>query len=99
MPFSQDGPDIIVYFDRLQPTLYMLKNPEYLVGHVLAHEIGHRLMATDGHASSGLMKARWSAFDILNMASARMQFTPEHAWLIRMNLIAPCPSMAGTRPQ
>jgi hypothetical protein len=103
LPFSQNSTEIVVYYDRLQPMLETLHYPEYLLGHVLAHEIGHGLMRTDAHATNGVMKARWSVADIHTMSSARMEFTPEHALLMRMNLLGKCTSepapflVAGTR--
>ncbi len=98
-PFAQDGVGIFVFYDRLQPMFDLLKQPEYLLGHVLAHEIGHQLMGTDSHSETGLMKARWSAMDIYGMPAGRMKFTPEFAQMIRRNLADPCTQMAGGRRQ
>lgn len=42
-----------------------------LLGHVIAHEIGHVLQRVSRHSSSGVMKAHWNAEDL-----ARMQFHP-----------------------
>ena len=87
MPFAQDGIGIVIFYDRLHLALEVLRHPEYLLGHVLAHEIGHMLLGTDAHAADGLMKARWSAAEIRRMEGAQMRFTPEHAAIMRANLM------------
>jgi hypothetical protein len=86
-PFTDEGIGIVIFYDRLGPALDLLLHPQYLLGHVLAHEIGHMLLRMDSHAADGLMKARWSASEIRRMEAAPMRFTPEHAELMRENLI------------
>jgi hypothetical protein len=88
-PFAEDGIGIVIFYDRLGPALDLLYHPQFLLGHVLAHEIGHKLLGTDAHAADGLMKARWSAAEVRRMEAASMRFTPEHAEMMRANLSAP----------
>jgi hypothetical protein len=87
-PFTDDGIGIVIFYDRLGPALSLLQHPQYLLGHVLAHEIGHKLIGTDSHAADGLMKAHWSAAEVRRMQAAPMRFTPQHAEMMRENLIA-----------
>jgi hypothetical protein len=35
-----------------------------LLGRAMAHEIGHLLLGTNGHAAHGLMRASWSSVDL-----------------------------------
>lgn len=35
-----------------------------LLGRAIAHELGHLLLATNQHSSTGLMRARWSPLDL-----------------------------------
>lgn len=49
---------------------------------MLAHEIGHVLIATDGHAGTGIMKAHWNSQDCAAMASRPLEFTPDDVELI-----------------
>jgi hypothetical protein len=96
-PFKNGGVGIEVFVDRLKPILDLSPRPEILLGHVLAHEIGHKLLRTDGHSSTGLMKAHWSHMEIAGMTLKPMKFTPGHAADIRANLTGGCQLMAGGR--
>ena len=64
--------------DRLRPAIHL--NPlttGYLLGNVLAHEIGHVLQGVLRHSETGVMKARWSDNEILRMPRERLHFTAE----------------------
>lgn len=50
--------------------------PEVL-GHVMAHEIGHLLLGLKAHSSTGIMQARWSAAELWSMAMGRLVFDEE----------------------
>ena len=50
-----------------------------LLGHVIAHEIGHLLLGTTAHARAGLMAGRWHAADLNHAASGWLQFSPSEA--------------------
>ena len=45
-----------------------------LLGHVLAHEIGHLLLATNQHGRHGLMQAHWQAAAIRDAVTRRLRF-------------------------
>jgi hypothetical protein len=75
-PFN-NHPTIFVLYNRLVDTV--ARRPQMLsrlLGHVLAHEIGHILQRSDRHAESGVMKAGWSNVDYEAMARAPLPFTP-----------------------
>jgi hypothetical protein len=59
-----------------------------ILGHVLAHEIGHVLQAIDRHSASGVMKAHWAGADIRGMSGRPLAFTPHDIDLIRRGLDA-----------
>ena len=54
-----------------------------VLGHVIAHEIGHLLIPGDAHASSGIMRGRWRYSDWISAASGRLLFTPDQVRSIR----------------
>jgi len=46
-----------------------------LLGHALAHEIGHLLLGPDSHSSDGVMRANWAGRDLQTIARARLAFS------------------------
>ena len=86
-PYSTAGPCVQLLMDRLQPAIRM--NPlstGYLLGNILAHEMGHVLQGAPRHSETGVMKARWSAGEILNMGRERLHFTDEDVEFMLKNL-------------
>jgi hypothetical protein len=54
-----------VYVDRVRRLARDLRiDQSALLGHTLAHEIGHLLLATNKHGASGLMREIWSAKEL-----------------------------------
>jgi hypothetical protein len=82
-PYPVDGANITLFMDRLEPMSG--PNPTTtaaLLGHVLAHEMGHVLQGTEHHSATGVLKAQWSLAEIKNMASQPLRFTDYDATLI-----------------
>ena len=54
-----------VYADRVRVMAQRagVDNAE-LLGRAMAHEVGHLLLGTNGHAAHGLMRASWSSVDL-----------------------------------
>ena len=77
LPFAKSGVRVTIFYDRLK-TAELRPNPE-LLGHVLAHELGHVLMATQVHGSEGIMKAHWTRAEIEHMQAHPMRFTEDDA--------------------
>lgn len=61
--------------------------PEVL-GHVVAHEIGHLLLGLDAHSISGIMRALWEAEELKAMERGRLVFSSQQSELMRARLIA-----------
>jgi hypothetical protein len=75
-PFAGKWSAITVLYDRL--AFIVLDRPSlapHLLAYALAHEIGHVLMRTDVHRTSGLMKAHWTTHDFDEMARCSLSFT------------------------
>jgi hypothetical protein len=88
-PYAGAGACVTLLTDRLREAVKT--NPTsagFLLGHVLAHEIGHVLEGSSRHSETGVMKARWSLHETVNMR-AHLSFTPEDAEYIRGGLAAP----------
>ncbi len=60
-----------------------------LLGHVMAHEIGHLLLGENSHSRRGLMRADWKAADFESMRALRLRFNREQAAAIEQALAQP----------
>ena len=59
-----------------------------LLGHGIAHEIGHLLLGTNSHAPAGLMRARWQPADLASASRGRLLFSPLESLEMRNKLSA-----------
>ena len=57
-----------------------------LLGHVMAHEMGHLLLPAGGHTAAGLMKAGWDMHQSVLASAGKLTFAPNQASLIRAHL-------------
>jgi hypothetical protein len=46
-----------------------------LLGHGIAHELGHLLLGTNSHAPIGIMRARWQPADLASASHGRLLFS------------------------
>ena len=86
-PFARTGVRITIFYDRIA-ALRSASAPaaETILACVLAHEIGHVFLRTNGHSESGLMRATGKSGDFGQMAHGLLAFTPVDAELIRRNV-------------
>lgn len=54
-----------------------------VLGLVMAHELGHLLLARGAHSSTGIMSGRWGKFEMELLGAGLLSFTKEQAELIR----------------
>jgi hypothetical protein len=54
-----------------------------LLGHVIAHEVGHLLLNQQGHSPRGIMRGEWIFADFRDMTSGLLLFTPAQAEILR----------------
>jgi len=59
-----------------------------LLGHALAHEIGHLLLGAHSHASEGIMRAEWRQQELYTIARAHLFFTDEQSKRMRAQVAA-----------
>ena len=50
-----------------------------ILGGMLAHEIGHLLLAENSHSGTGVLRAQWGDQEFRMIACGRLGFTPEQA--------------------
>lgn len=58
-----------------------------ILGHAMAHELGHLLLGTNSHSPGGLMRARWTYEDLINATKGNLRFSREQSLRI-MNRVA-----------
>jgi hypothetical protein len=74
-----------VYYQRVvEEADHHRVSPSRLLACVIAHEIGHLVLASPGHEPDGLMRAVWSAADFRRASIGRLRFTSA-ARRLRMN--------------
>jgi hypothetical protein len=79
------GVHIRVFWDRIKN----LENPSLstsLLAHVMTHEITHILQGVSRHSKTGVMKARWTADDLFQMAFRPLPFESQDIVLIHSGL-------------
>lgn len=74
-----DGAD---HLAKGQDSILRMTRP-MILGLLMAHEMGHLLLATQKHSISGVMKFPWSADDLTQAACGSLGFTPKQAKRMR----------------
>ena len=89
-----------VFYDRIER---LHKSAEIdlpiLLGHALAHEIGHVLLGTKDHSATGILKPRWSKADFEVPAIRRLSFTPEQSQRMRDEVLRRSAQLPETEMQ
>jgi hypothetical protein len=75
--YGGSGPCVMLLEEELTAAARLNpRNTSVLLGHVLAHEIGHVLQGVARHSETGIMKVHWSQREIIDMNKVWLQFTP-----------------------
>jgi len=61
-------------------------SPSVILGHAMAHELGHLLLGTNSHSPSGLMRAHWTRDDLANASKGNLRFSKEQCLTLRSRL-------------
>lgn len=81
--------------DRLAPVGAISQSQ--ILGHVIAHEIGHLLLGSQAHSVSGIMRPHWSTKDLERAGRGGLVFTPEEGVHLRAAVSPRSPSRADLR--
>ena len=62
-------------------------NPADIMGHVIAHELGHLLLGLNSHSSLGLMQAHWTDRQLRQMSMGFLKFDKRQSEAIGARLL------------
>jgi hypothetical protein len=87
--FPYEGTRIVIFYGRIKD-MARSKNLllSRLLAYVLAHEIAHVLQWTSQHSEAGIMKAKWSYADEIQIQLNTLRFTASDVDLIHRGLAA-----------
>ena len=60
--------------------------PGTLLGHAMAHELGHLLLGSNSHSLTGLMCANWRTKDLIHMEQGGLLFSEEQSLKMKAKL-------------
>lgn len=61
LPFAHRGAHVVIFYDRVEALTRSLNTSGSVVlGHAMAHELGHVLLGSSEHTRGGLMQACWT---------------------------------------
>jgi hypothetical protein len=72
-----------IYYHRVQKLVQLVERParddHVILGHAVAHEIGHLLLNTAMHSASGIMHVPWDETHLVRAFEGLLVFTPAEA--------------------
>jgi len=75
-----------VFYDRVQELAQRRSLGHGLLADVMAHEIGHLLLGSTSHSTSGIMCAHWNYEELRKVAEGTMSFIPAQSRIMRDRL-------------
>jgi hypothetical protein len=60
-----------------------------ILGHVMAHELGHLLLGSRSHSNLGIMQARWTSSQLRGISMGQLTFDRRQSEVIRARLHGP----------
>jgi len=89
------GTYIDVFFDAVEKLHHESNtNPGRLLGHVMAHEIGHMLIGSHAHSNWGIMCPVWGRRELRSIEMGSVFFTGDEARRMRTRLLSAAVVMA-----
>jgi hypothetical protein len=91
MAFSEDGRGCYaeVFYEPIRQLEEETQvSSSVILGHAMAHELGHLLLGTNAHSPSGLMRAHWTRDDLIDATKGHLRFSEEQRLKLRSRLTA-----------
>lgn len=81
---SESGVYATIYYPRVEAYAQEgIAIHSQILGHAIAHEMGHLLLGPVPHARFGIMRGEWKAEDMQNITMGTFLFSPHQSTLIR----------------
>jgi hypothetical protein len=75
LPCAKFGVTVTIFVDRCEEVMsHNMASLPKILGHAMAHEIGHVLLGSNEHSDSGIMRSRWTKADWFIVAAGHMTF-------------------------
>ncbi len=75
-----------VLYDRVERLSSLMLSESVLLGHAMAHELGHLLLGVGGHARNGIMQAEWNPEALRKAAEGTLVFTSSERREVQQNV-------------
>jgi hypothetical protein len=84
---TERGQRAYVFYDHVDQTSHFFSaDLGQVLGHAIAHEMGHLLLPYPAHSRTGLMRSTWVSKDFQDLARGAFLLTAEQAALLRSRL-------------
>ena len=78
-----------VFYNRVEQRTEVERiSLEQVLGHAMAHELGHLLLGSNSHSSTGIMSGKWRADELKRAAKGDLLFTAQQARIIHDHALA-----------
>ena len=87
-PCAAFGIDATIFRDRIETAAQnVVPFMPRILGHAMAHELGHVLLRSAEHPATGLMRRRWTQSDWERVMTSMLPFTPQESERIRQEVV------------
>ncbi len=86
LPSEQGGVHACIFYPVVEEWAQGGVTREQILGHALAHEIGHLLLSSNLHFPAGLMQAKWGPGELHRVSRGDLLFTREQVQTMRHEL-------------
>lgn len=84
LPYAQFGVSATIFQERVENLCAAARQDfAVLLGHAIAHELGHVVLRSHGHAPAGIMRATWGKAELEQATTGHLGFTAQQGAEIR----------------
>jgi hypothetical protein len=84
VPLIESGIYATIFYQRVHEyAKERIAAHSQILGHAIAHEMGHLLLGSAPHCRFGIMRGAWTAEDLRSITRGALLFSPDQAALIR----------------